>query len=117
MRPIHAGPGTTDEVATAETRAELIAWYNEQRVAPYYPAGSKRHLLHHKADGPISQYMPINPESVDSDGAGIYEDTTRRALGKSEFKVLKDKLAVEPHTHPVIVHQLVATIEHGFVDD
>lgn len=114
LRPVTAPAGLTDEIKACETRAELVAFYNEQRVPPYYAdRGGRKQMRHHREDGPLAEYLPISVDNVDSDGAGIVEDTTRTPLTVDELAQLEDSVRSHGTNHPTIVHRLIATIHAG----
>jgi len=118
MRPVYALEGVTDDVHTAATREELVEFYNNQRCAPYYEDSNGRKVMrHHKKGGPLVEYLPINVEHVDGDGAGIYEDNTRIPLTQKQLKPLTEECRRHPANHPTLVHQLLATIECGPTPD
>jgi hypothetical protein len=114
MRPMIALEGVTDEIKFADTKEELVEFYQEQRVAPYYEDSHGRKIMrHHDADGPLADYLPINIEHVDGDGAGILEDNTRKPLDEAELAQLIETVRSHGSTHPTIVHRLLATISNG----
>lgn len=117
MQPIHMPEGSLDEVATAPTRDELIKLHDNDRVAAWKPQIDSRHHRHFKQGSPLQDYMPINPHEVDRHGAGIFEDTTKRAVSGEELASLREQLKLNPGTHPPIVHQLVATIDALLAQD